>query len=458
MKKLLVLVGLQGAGKTTALSHVKNALVLRPSTSRQPRPGEPLTDYHFETDWNANPMAWAIKFGTVDYGMRISELDTISETGITVFEPGNINVLHQKKPSLNFEIITIGLDTMETLQQQNLRVNNDPKRTVKDQAEFDRQRTAVLECDIVLNGDIAVVAAAINAAIRCLSGRGGLIDIQSIKELTAAGTLLKNAKVNQIEAASYDLTLADTYWCQGKYLTVSGNDTINIPAYSFVFVTAQEEACLPRFIGGNFDLTVSMFFDGLILSNGPQVDPGYRGALFCMLYNTSDQIVSLTRNFKFATIQFYTTAFVSPGYTGQYQNKSSFQDFLNRRAAISPGGKILERLNGVEERVEAKFVDLRGEVRTTAAQSRSDMIALCSLVCAIVTAICLGVATYAYFMADKASANADKASAATDKATSVTEKAEASLGKMNSLTSDINSLNERIKFLESTSKVKKPGK
>ena len=422
MRKLLVLVGLQGAGKTTALQNVKNFKVLRPSTSRAQRPNESPNDYHFETAWESSLMAWEITFGTSKYGMRLSELAAVIDVGITVFEPGNINTLETVKPNLDFEVITIGVDTLSTLSDQHSRVNNDASRKILNQQEFERQHTAVLECDVVLSGNENVIADGVEAIIRSVTGRGGLIDSDTIKKFIAAGALLTNAKPSQIETASYDLTLADKYWCQGQYIEVNNNEVVRIPAYSFVFVTAQEEACLPRFISGSFDLTVSMFFDGIILSNGPQVDPGYRGALFCMLYNTTDATVALNRGLKFATMQFCTTIRVSPGYSGQYQSKSTFQDFVSGRVAISPGGKILERLTAVEQGLEGKHETLRLEVRESAKTMRSDFVTWFGVV-ATITFILAG---YAYTMADKASSAADKATSSSEKANAIIEKNEAS--------------------------------
>lgn len=188
------------------------------------------------------------------------------------------------------------------------------------------------------------------------------------------------------------------YWCQGAYKEVTGNDVIQIPAYSFIFATAQEQACMPRFVSGNFDLSVSMFFSGVVLSNGPQVDPGYRGALFCMLYNTTDQPVPINRGAKFATLQFFTTTHVTSGYSGAYQRKSTFRDFVSSRMAISQGGQILERVNKVHS-----------------SNSLFKNIVITWL--AVTSAIAIGAGTWAFYAADKAISASEKAASATEKVT-----------------------------------------
>lgn len=413
MRKLLVLVGLQGAGKTTALISVKNATVLRPSTSRAKRATE-VNEYHFEPVWDANLMAWSIDRGADKYGMRNTELDLIRDVAITVFDPKNISVLQAVKASLNLEVITVGLDTIDTLAIQNVRVQNDAKRLIDSQSNFDIERAAVLNCDVVLSGDAQKIDEGLNAVIHLVSGRGGLLDAETIKKFIDSGTLLIHADSSQIETASYDLRLADTYWCQGKYVTVSNNQVILIPAYSFVLVQAQEEACLPRFVAGSFDLTVSMFFDGLILSNGPQVDPGYRGALFCMLYNTSDNPVPLNRGIKFATMQFCTTVRVADGYAGQYQSKRTFQDFVSGKTAISPGGKVLERMAEMDDRIKVSMGILKSDLD----KNITNFLVLFGIAVTII----IGFVVYAYIQGDKASSAAEKAVSSSEKADTVVAK------------------------------------
>lgn len=427
MRKLMVLVGLQGSGKTTALHSVKNADVLRPSTSRPARPGE-TDEYHFETQWNQSSMSWSIDRGSNKYGMRQSELDGVLEAAITVFDPGSIKALDDAKAALNFEVITIGLDTLSSWDEQRIRVGADPARTVRDQRTFDLERTVVLNCDVVLSGDVLQIEEGLEAIIRTVCGRGGLLEEDSIRKLINAGTLLKNAALSGTETASYDLSVADVYWCQGRYLDANNtNGAVLIPPYSFVLVQSVEEACLPRFIAGNFDLAVSMFLDGVILSNGPQVDPGYRGALFCMLYNTSDNVIPISPGKRFATIQFSTTASVAHGYGGQYQNKKTFRDFVTARAANSPGGKILERMNDLDSRMKDMFKELKTEVTTSAKEGRDELHKFATLWATMLTGGLIAMSFYAYNMADKASNAADKVNAAVELANKQNDKFDAVL-------------------------------
>jgi deoxycytidine triphosphate deaminase len=398
MKKLIVLVGMQGAGKTTVLNRFRGGKILKPSTMRPPRfAGE--DEYHFETAWLQTDFAWTITRGQTNYGMRWSELRSIEHLGITVFDPATLDILKASRASLEFEIITVGLDTILSVADQHLRVANDPKRLIQ-QADFDKQRAAITKCDVVLRGDEYIVAHAVEAVASIIGGRGGVLSAESIKPLIAAGSLLEDAEVGNIEPASYDLRICDRYWCQGRYHTLAAdNPVLVIPPYSFALVQAREQARLPRFIVATFDIRVSLFFSGVILSNGPQVDPGYSGALFCMLHNASGTPVGINRNDHFSSIQFQTLATNSAGYIAGYQNKKDFKDFLTGSDSIKPGGQIYEHVNSIGENLKSDFRSLKWNVIATTVA---------------VVAVIAGVGVW---LVDKA------VGAAVDKANSAVEKA-----------------------------------
>jgi len=350
MKKLIVLVGMQGAGKTTVLNGFRGGKVLKPSTMRAQR--DPAEDeYYFETAWNVDDFAWTIQRNQINYGMRWSEIRSFDNVGITVFDPAALGVLKASTANSEFEIVTVGLDTIASVADQHIRVVNAASRMIQT-LDFDAQRDMVTRCDIVLSGDENRILAAVEAVALLLGGRGGVLSSETMKPLILAGALLGDADVLNLEPASYDLRIADTYWCQGKYHTLTkDNPVLTIPPYSFALVQAREQARLPRFIVAMFDIRVSLFFSGVVLSNGPQVDPGYSGDLFCMLHNASGSDVGINRDAHFASIQFQTLATNSAaGYNAQYQNKKGFKHFLAGSDSRKPGGQILERVNAIEKK------------------------------------------------------------------------------------------------------------
>jgi len=74
-----------------------------------------------------------------------------------------------------------------------------------------------------------------------------------------------------------------------------------------------------------------MFCNGIILSNGPQIDPGYCGRLLCLLYNTSskDYLMQPNSNFHFASIQFQSlSSSTAKPYNGRWNRKKSVKDYI----------------------------------------------------------------------------------------------------------------------------------
>ena len=362
MAVILVLVGTRGAGKSTTLDYLRKngVLVLKPSTSR---PGRTADDdeYHFEANWDDLDLEWKITVGGIHYGMRRSEIDRAVERGlaVTVFEPGQIGELDRIRERRGIEVISVGLDTVDSEEVQSRRVQRDPLRVVN-RRKLKADRHAVRECDVVFGGDERIVGEAVWAACRILGARGGKLDGATIGTFLRAGSLLSGADEKNVECASYDLRLGDQAWCQGKFVRLDRrNPTLKIPAYSYAIVTAHEEARLPRFLSASYDLTVSGFMDGLILSNGPQVDPGYSGSLFCTLFNGRDVARGVTLGRHFATIEFNTTTIVTRGYRGGYQGKRDLSAFVSENTAVSPGGNIVERIDNLEKSIDDKVAPVR---------------------------------------------------------------------------------------------------
>lgn len=366
---LIVLVGARGAGKTTLLEKLKaqNIETLQPSTTRAPR-FEGEVEYDFVNSWKSSSYAWRIDFDDVTYGMRKSELGKAnSRTCVTVFEPLNLQVFENVRRSLGTETMTIGLNTIVDLQEQHRRVDMDAKRTMTE-GQFEQVQRIVSECDVVLSGDADTVATAIGSLVKLVTGRGGVVTKNHLTPLMQAGALLTGAEISKIQSASYDLRIGPEILCRGELIELTeANPRFRIPPYSYAIVSSLEHASLPPCVIGRFDLKVSFFFEGIILSNGPQVDPGYKGALFCMLYNGSGQEKLLTLGRHFATIDFTTTTNVTEGYKQKYQLKQRMGQFLTDSAVTGRGGAIVELVDDKVQIVDQKVSKIQSNFWTVAA-------------------------------------------------------------------------------------------
>jgi len=174
-------------------------------------------------------------------------------------------------------------------------------------------------------------------------GSGGLLSYEIIQLMIKLNLLIKNGNFDNIKGSSYDLTLGDEYYNAGKIKTLSDKEPfILIEPYDYAIVTSKEKVIMPNDIASNFGLSVSLFCQGIILSNGPQVDPGFRGILLCLLFNTSDVPVLLKRGEHYATIIFNKLIEPTFTYSDTYQDKDKIKDYLPTKTMMG-GINVLKK-------------------------------------------------------------------------------------------------------------------
>lgn len=180
--------------------------------------------------------------------------------------------------------------------------------------------------------------------------RGGMLPKKVIELMIKYGMLLKNADIkNKISGASYDLSLGDQYWQDGgKKILDNTSPFIKLKAGDYAIVSSKETADFPKDIAGRFDLSVGLFCQGIILSNGPQVDPGFKGGLFCLLFNTSSATISLKWGQHYATLEFIKLLEPTIPYSGAYQGKDDIIDFLPTPSAPSIIAKMKEDIQDLK--------------------------------------------------------------------------------------------------------------
>ena len=119
----------------------------------------------------------------------------------------------------------------------------------------------------------------------------------------------------QLRPAAYTLRIgADFVDSKGK----QGKLTRKHPSFylepnSIAYVSTLEELDLPYYVAARFNLRVKWVYKGVLLGTGPQVEPGYRGALSCPLYNLTQRAIKVTLKEDFATIDFERTSDFCPG-------------------------------------------------------------------------------------------------------------------------------------------------
>lgn len=158
--------------------------------------------------------------------------------------------------------------------------------------------------------------------------RPGVLSGEQIKYLMKLGLIVYDGEESRVETATYTFGLDKQYCIAGVEFKESVSQ-IDIPPLGYVVVCSKGSVNLPNNVCGTFDLKVKMFYEGLILSNGPQIYPGYRGRLFCLLFNPSARHISILTNRRSEVLQFQAQALVHSTdlpYSGNYQEVNNLKD------------------------------------------------------------------------------------------------------------------------------------
>lgn len=93
------------------------------------------------------------------------------------------------------------------------------------------------------------------------------------------------------DKSSYNLRLGDECCLIGNGMAVencsSGIGVLVIPPFSCVLVSTLEWLKMPEKVSGRWGLKIKYALSGLIFQAGPQIEPGYQGRLFGLLFNLS---------------------------------------------------------------------------------------------------------------------------------------------------------------------------
>jgi deoxycytidine triphosphate deaminase len=114
------------------------------------------------------------------------------------------------------------------------------------------------------------------------------------KQISDLGIII-NPSMDCWRTTTYDLRLGEDYVDEGgnqRKLSYHNRDLI-IQPHQAITISSHEEVRLPTNIAGRFDLKLKWGLSGLMLQNGTQVEPGYWGKLYTLVFNLSDVPIRL---------------------------------------------------------------------------------------------------------------------------------------------------------------------
>ncbi len=168
---------------------------------------------------------------------------------------------------------------------------------------------------------------------------------------------------SNVQPASYDLTLGKECYTgtRGRFELTDRNPILSIESYDIAVVSTQEELKLPQYIIGRFNIRIGLIYRGILLVTGPQVDPGYEGKLYTVLYNFSRQPIQLHLDEHVTTIDFIkTTQFDASEIPEDKRFKPTRRTFGDYLVSLqsAPKADLLDRIGVMEKRLE-KFIYLQ---------------------------------------------------------------------------------------------------
>lgn len=268
----------------------------------------------------------------------------------------------------NTKLLSFYVDVSDQLQERSSKKSGRGSKTrirlsVCTALGSDRQQEANKFDYFLINKDLDTTTSLIKRLWE-MRGIGGGLSQNLIKLMIECGMLLENADISGVKGASYDLLLGDEYYYAGKINRLSDSSPfLTIEPYDYAIVSCKERARMPRDVIAKFGLTVGLFCQGIILSNGPQIDPGFNGTLFCLLFNTSNLPVHLKRQKHYATIEFNKLIEPANPYEGQYQGTEKIIEYIPSnalRGAINELKKEIEKLKNESKVMQNIYLGVVG--------------------------------------------------------------------------------------------------
>lgn len=355
---LVALCGPSGSGKTTLaelLVSAFGAVHVTAITTRAPRSAEAphytfITDEEFEEWALADAFAVVAEYADHKYGLLSTVLDSAIQSGRLAVVTVTVDAALALAENVKYRHLTttVFLDASDAVLANR---TGDRNSQLERQIAQGSERGQSTSCDLAIRDFSPEAAGVLVEFVARHKGMGGVLSGRVINAYLSCGLLLDGGERQSVQGASYDLRLGDEYYYGGEISRLSSKrPVLLIEPYDYAIVTSRERAKFPRDICASFDLSVGLFSQGVILSNGPQVDPGFNGTLFCLLFNTSSSPVLMKRGQHYATLVFQRVVEMTEPYSGAKQNKNSIVDYLPANAARGAINELKVEIEDLRER------------------------------------------------------------------------------------------------------------
>jgi len=180
-------------------------------------------------------------------------------------------------------------------------------------------------------------------------------DIQ--EAVNSKDLIIRNFSKKSLQPASYDMRVGEEAFSshEKKPIDIKSTGSLIVKPGDFILVRTRESVKLSPKIAGKIGLRSFHARKGLALLAGPQIDPGFEGALVVGLHNLDANELKLSYKEPFCTIEFYRLSEpVQRPYKGRYQHQSKIaeRDCTAIEERIPAWAPIDDRLKRLEQEVK----------------------------------------------------------------------------------------------------------
>lgn len=141
-----------------------------------------------------------------------------------------------------------------------------------------------------------------------------------------AEPMIEPFDTSRLRAASYQLTLGPDIHIGGEEKRLEEGKHVVLEPHQMAVVCTRETLWIPRHVIARWSLRVTQIYEGLLWTGGPQVDPGWKGQLFCPIYNLAERPVVLQLGQGMFTIDFSLTSPLDRRYLDMKRDSDNFPD------------------------------------------------------------------------------------------------------------------------------------
>ena len=178
----------------------------------------------------------------------------------------------------------------------------------------------------------------------------GVLLSDQIEYYAREHNLIQPFSSEALRPAGYCLHVGEEFMIAGRryHFGDRSRKDFTIQPYEVAVIRIAEEICLPRFLIARWNIRVKLAYKGLMWVGGAQVDPGFKGHLYCPIYNLSDRPVQLKQGERLAVIDFVkTTSFGrrSLKYPTEQDSNRDFSDY----GADQLKSALIEQVDAIED-------------------------------------------------------------------------------------------------------------